>query len=214
MSEENNQGVNNGGSPDSEARINELVAKIQGLQTQLDRKEQLEAQERENAEAARANQQQNLGYDPNSDEVKQWAPWLAPKLAPFLAERDRVIVTLADKIDELETMRRFPEYGDEEYQAKVRKLINDTHKSRGVRLSRVDAITFLKGQEYMEKGRQSDSGEQVPQQQQIYSPRRVNSPVESGGGLGTTRAAQNTNQKNPNDMSIEEFEAQYGELPV
>lgn len=211
--QEGNQAGNQAGSADAEARISELLGQIRDLKTHLDRRDQIERQAQENAEQIQQQNQQNLGYDPNSDEVKQWAPWLAPKIAPFLAERDRVIIALADKIDELETMRKFPEYGEEEYQSKVTKFIRETKKNRNITLSRVDAITFLKGQENMAKGGQQEEGNSGYQSAPI-SRARVSSPVESGTGLGTTRAAQNSNQKDPNELSIEEFESQFGSMKV
>lgn len=218
MAENENQGGNSAGSPDAEARIQELTAKIGELKTLLDQKSAMEQQEMANRQAQEEASQQNLGYDPNSEEIKQWAPWLAPKIAPFLAERDRVIVSLADKLDELETINKFPEFADEEFASKVSKTIRDTKKNRGIVLSRMDAIRLLKGEEVISKRGKNEEGsgqqqQQAPQQVNVSHSRRVNSPVESGVGVGTTRAAQTTT-KDPENLSIEEFEAQFGDMRV
>lgn len=205
MSEQNQDG-NQAGSSDAESRILELTAKVGELTALLNQRHVLDEQDREMRAAAEQSQQQNMGYDPNDPEVKEWAPWMAKKIAPFLAERDRAIVFLADKLDELETMRKFPEFEDEEFAKNVTKTIQRVQKEKGVRLTRLDAIRFLKGEEMISgKGRAPEGQEQVQVPQRTV---RVNSPVESGPGMATTRAATPSNvQKDPNDMTIEEFEA-------
>jgi hypothetical protein len=215
MDEDGNQAGNQAGAADAEARISELTGEIRNLKALLDQRQAVENQQREQYEAQLAAQQANQGVDYNSEEVQTWAPWLAPKIAPFLAERDRVIVALADKLDELDTVRKFPEYNDEEFQSRVTKHIRDTKRNRGVVLSRVDAITQIFGQEEVAKRSRGEGGGAERGNQQSAIPRgRMNSPVESSPGIGTTRAASQGPQKDPQDMSIEEFEATFRDMKV
>ena len=215
--ETENQAEKSAEAANAEARINELSGEIRNLKALLDQRQAVENQQREQYEQQVAAQQMNAGIDYNSEEVQTWAPWIAPKIAPFLAERDRVIVALADKLDELDTVRKFPEYNDEEFQQKVTRHIRETKRQRGVALSRVDAITQIFGQEEVAKRFRGEggSGRETQQQAAPVSRGRMNSPVESGPGVGMTRAAsQGQPQKDPQDMSIEEFEATFRDMIV
>lgn len=226
MEQDENQPGNTANSGGAEERIAQLTGEISQLRALLDQRNQLESQERERREQEQQQQQQQMGYDPNSDDVKQWGPWMEPKIKPFLAPRDQIMMKMADKIDELETRLSYPEYNGEEFQARVTKFIRDTHRNRGVILSRIEAITQLKGDDLL-KGRlkpeeiesftRREAGEGQQQQMQQTTPvtaRRVSSPVETRGGIGGSRAATPTQTQNPEDLSWEDMEKQYRDMRV
>lgn len=199
MSDETNTQEQPGGAESTDAkfsRIEERLEQVLGENKQLkalvDMKERLDDVDQQIANTQReATQGQQA--DPNQD----WNAWMAPKIAPFLAERDKVIMMLADELDYLKTEKKFPELADEEFQNDVNKFIRDVKKNRGIVLSRTDAIIQIKGRQVVD-GKLPAGG---------AAPKKVTgSPVESGGGIGTTRAAQE-NTKKPEDMSIEELEA-------
>lgn len=224
-------------SPKARARIEQLLnrnkelEKVLNLDKKVDNLANLSAQQQQmmwqqqQAEIQRQreqSQQQNFQNQPQDD---QWTPWMTPKVDPIirrqLAPIEQFANQLADRVDQLQVMQQFPEYAkDPELAQRVERIQQERFAQSGMRLSRADILTYLRGTpEFVEKLAQERAEKLIkersapaPQQQ---SQTNFNAPfIEGNAPVSAARPILNAPNKKLDDWTVEEMEKFMNENPA
>jgi hypothetical protein len=190
MAEEDGQETQDEGEKEltrREARIQELTRRNTELERLVNMDNRMQETARVTQQTAQAvGQIASKLNQPAEDAEDKWTPFLKPKMGKLLEEAltpyKNAIIQLADKNDRLETMHKFPEYGDPEIEQEVETIRQQRAQQTGQYEPRENILHFLKGQKperFAGKGRKPAATEEAPNRQEEQSQVHVESKITS-----------------------------------
>lgn len=192
---------------EAQKRIDELTKRNKELENLVNMKKRVDDIE-STVDLAVRNQQAQLAQVKEPEDEGGWGKFLSPKVAPIIekivAPLKGAIFQLADENDKLKTMLAEPKFRDPEIEAEVEGIRKQRFHQTGQVEPRANVITFLKGQN-PDRFKEEDKTARREEAEGTH--------IETGAGVGGSRADSRRDAGLTTNSSIEEMEKWFQEHP-